>query len=312
MSSSLSHLHPRAAEMLTWTKDARIAVCRKDMWVGYPGAHAILDRMERIYTYPKSLCMPNLLVLGEANNGKTSILERFAKKRQVQTGEDSEHQTCVLRILMPRSPTASSFWSEILWAMAIAHRDDDPPARKRRQAYEVMQHLLVRALAIDGFNHLSDAGKHVPKLLAAMKHLVSTLRIPIIAMGTDKCLNALNSDLQIKSRFQIVPLEPWRPSADYQRFLRTYESMLPLALPSNLAEPELCAQIYAMGGRAIGGTVSLLKLAAEHAIASGMERIDAKLLASLSLARPGARPLDNQSSQTPGRIANQLPAPING
>jgi len=151
----------------------------------------------------------------------------------------------------------------------------------------VLQYADVRLLVIDEFNNLTSAGKNAGDLLAAIKGLSNDLKIPIIAAGTQAAINALNSDPQMKSRFEPAALDRWKLDTEYLRFLASYERLLPLAEPSGLATRTLAPTIYGMAGDTIGGTVKLIKAAAAKAIESGYERIDDSVLKSLTWTRPG-------------------------
>lgn len=275
------HLRPKAAETLQLELDERIEYCRADRWVSYATAHSILKRLDDLYTYPKTIRMPNVLLVGRSNNGKSSIVQHFLRRHPMTVLPDGRPGSYVAWISLPAAPTESTLWSEILWSLNIQHRERDSVEKKRRMALDSMSYANVRILAIDEFNHLVNAGKDASKLLATIKHLSTTLRISIIASGTQAAINALNSDPQMKSRFEAAVLDRWNLNTEYLRFLATYETLLPLAEPSQLSSRELAPLIYRLGGDTIGGTVKVLKDAAVHAIENGKERIDASILAAV-------------------------------
>lgn len=281
------HLDPEVAEALTLPTPERVEFCRADRWVGYTRATHILKQLDQLLIYPKTLRMPNLLLVGRSGNGKSSILERFAHRHPVQITATGSPIAPLLHIQMPDTPDETEFWSTILWALGVSHREKDPASIKKRQVKSTMQYASVRLLVIDEFNNLTNAGKKAADLLAAIKGLSNDLKIPIVAAGTQAAINALNSDPQMKSRFEPAALDRWKLDNEYLRFLASYEKLLPLAEPSNLASRELAPTIYGMAGETIGATVKLLKKAAEHAVESGRERIDDRVLKSITWAKPG-------------------------
>jgi hypothetical protein len=282
-----AHLIPEVAAALELPLLERIEFCQMDRWVGYTRAQQILKQLDDVFAYPKSLRMPNILLVGRSDNGKSSIVQHFVHRHPMIMREDGSPGPCVAWVSMPATPSESSFWSEVLWSLNIRHGERDPPEKKRRQAFDAMEYASVRVLAIDEFNHLTNAGKDAAKLLAAIKNISTALRIPIIASGTQAAINALNSDPQMKSRFEPAVLDRWKLDREYLRFLASYETFLPLAQPSNLAGREIAPTIYGMAGDTIGGTVKLLKSAASHALRTGHERIDAGVLASMNYVRSG-------------------------
>lgn len=284
--SELDHLAPEVREVLKRSKQERIAFCREDRWIGYTRANEVRDKLDDLVAFPRSLRMPNLLIIGRNGNGKSAILDHFARAHEVQSAEDGTPIKPVLTVEMPDTADASEFWSEILWKMLIAHRQGDTARNKKRQAKSILQFAKVRVLVIDEFNNLINAGRKAGDLLASIRELSNTLKLSVVAAGTQAAINALNSDPHMKSRFSPVPLNRWSLNAEYLRFLASYERLLPLANPSGLATREVAPRLYAMGGDAIGGTVNVLKAAAKAAIETGTERITLPLLGNLDWTGP--------------------------
>lgn len=282
---SLAHLAPEAAAAVTLPTPERIVVCQEDRWVGYALATDVIGQLDDLLAHPRTQRMRNLLIVGRSGNGKTAILEHFVKRHPVLITEAGEPVAPIVRIEMPETPDESELWSCILWALGISHREREPAAIKKRQVKTTMQYADVRMLVIDEFNNLANAGKRAGELLAAIKGLSNELRISVVAAGTLAAINALNSDLQMRSRFDAVPLNPWKRNVEYQRFLLSYERLLPLAKPSQLSSAAMAATLYDLGGATIGGTVKLLKAAAVEAVRSGAEQITPEVLASLNWRR---------------------------
>lgn len=281
------HLDNGVVEALTLPTPERIAFCQADRWVGYTRATQILQQLDQLLIYPKTLRMPNLLIVGRSGNGKSSILERFTGRHPVQVTPTGSPIAPLLHIEMPETPDESELWSTTLWALGISHREKETPAIKKRQVKSALLYASVRVLVIDEFNNLMNAGKKAADLLAALKGLSNELKISIVAAGTQSAINALNQDPQMKSRFEPAALDRWTLNSEYLRFLASYERLLPLAEPSGLATRELATMIYGMCGETIGATVKLLKKAACRAIETGHERIEARLLKDISWTKPG-------------------------
>lgn len=275
---SMDHLEPETAAMLELPTDERVMLCKTDRWVGYTRATQIMNRLDQLLVYPKSLRMPSVLIVGRSGNGKSSIVERFCSRYPVQMTATGNAISPVLQISMPETPSESEFWSEILWAMGISHGDKDSILLKKKQAKSILIQVGIRVLVIDEFNNLTTAGKGAGDLLAAIKGISNVLKISIIAAGTQAAINALNLEPQMKSRFDPAALDRWKLNVEYLRFLTSYQRLLPLAEPSDLASRELAPIIYSMAGETIGSTVNLLKAAASHALLIGKERIDKDVL----------------------------------
>ena len=278
MDAVTDHLCAEAREALELPRPERIAFCKADRWVGYTRAQQILRQCDDLLLYPRSLRMPCLLMVGRSNNGKSSIVEQFIRRQPYVLKEDGSPGLTISWVAMPATPTEGSFWSEVLWSLNIQHRTQERAEAKRHAAIDAMRYANTRMLVIDEMNHLVHAGKDAGKLLAEIKNATTALRIPILATGTQAAMNALRSEPQLMTRFEAIALERWTLDKEYLRFLASYEKLLPLAEPSNLASRTLAPMIYGMAGDVIGGTVALLKEAAALAIEQGRERIDASLL----------------------------------
>jgi hypothetical protein len=59
------------------TREERIAKVRGGRWIRYPLADRIAAKLEELLLLPKAHRMPNLLIVGETNNGKTALLSRI-------------------------------------------------------------------------------------------------------------------------------------------------------------------------------------------------------------------------------------------
>ncbi|MGY6000060.1 TniB family NTP-binding protein [Stenotrophomonas maltophilia] len=282
------HLLPEVAEVLDAPNEFRVEFCRQDRWVGYTAATKALDELDDLLNFPKNLRPNNILLVAGSGNGKSSILEYFTNRHPILATHEGKPVVPVLKIEMPSKPDESEFWSLILWTLGISHREGDRAAHKKRQAKSAMVNANVQMLALDEFNNVADAGRATSDLLAAIRNLSNELRVPIVAAGTAKAINALNLDPQLKSRFEPIGLPRWSADREYRTFLASYEQLLPLARPSGLSQAELARAIFAMAGDTVGQNVKLLRRAAVAAIESGTEQITMDLLSRLDWTRSDA------------------------
>src|SRR6266851_102127 len=71
------HLQPATRPIAAEDARSRIRRIRTDRWLAYARAEAVLAALEDLLPFPKRLRMPNLLLVGPTNNGKTMIVEKF-------------------------------------------------------------------------------------------------------------------------------------------------------------------------------------------------------------------------------------------
>ena len=126
----LSHLHPAAQPVARLPAAERVQRIRADRWIGYPKAVEAVERLETMLGWPAKQRMPNLLLVGPTNNGKSMIVEKFRRTHPASSDADQEHIP-VLVVQMPSEPSVIRFYVALLAAMGAPLRPR-PPRRARR------------------------------------------------------------------------------------------------------------------------------------------------------------------------------------
>ena len=106
----LENLLPIARDYLYKTDEERIQKVREQLWIPYPKAQMIMQELEDFYNYPKKERMPNLLIVGDTNNGKSTILNKFAAMHPLYT--KIRNYWHVIRISAPISPSNNSLYEK--------------------------------------------------------------------------------------------------------------------------------------------------------------------------------------------------------
>ena len=78
-SLDLDHLHPGARPVALLPDEERLRHVRAERWIGYSRAAEAVDRLEELLGWPARQRMPNLLLIGPTNNGKSMIVEKFRR-----------------------------------------------------------------------------------------------------------------------------------------------------------------------------------------------------------------------------------------
>ena len=107
MSDDYQHLQPSARVWADEDAVARVRRIRTDRWIAYARAEAALAAIEDVLSFPKRTRMPNLLLVGPTNNGKTMIVEKF---RRAHPPTEAQH-TGRRRCLNPGDPGADALRS---------------------------------------------------------------------------------------------------------------------------------------------------------------------------------------------------------
>lgn len=291
MAELISHLSKNAAAYLERSDAERIKYIRSPRWIGYDAATDILDRLENLLTHPESHRMPNLLVIGDTNNGKTKLVKRFCAKHPADDNKGGEAvKVPVLYVQAPPVPDEGRFYNAILELLFAPYKPADRVDRKQFQAIKLMRAVGLRMLVIDEIHHILAGNLTRQKMfLNVIKFLGNELEIPIVGVGIRDAFRAIQTDPQLSNRFKPIVLPKWRNDDDFIRLLMTFERMIPLRHPSQLDEQALADRIYAMSEGLIGEVSDLLVEAAVLAVKTGREVIDRKVLESIEWVVPSKR-----------------------
>lgn len=283
-------LIPEAREMLERPDDERMQFIQMERWIAYTRANQILERMETLFDSPKKHRMSGLLIVGEPNNGKTSLVRRFCALHPKTDGWDDSPPYPVMYVQAPSGPDERQFYDSILGTLLVPFRYRDAPSEKLDSISYYFNKLGTRMLIVDEIhNILSGSSLKQRAFMNAMKNLSNIMQIPLVLVGTKEALAAISIDAQFSSRFRPERLQKWKVDQDFVNMLANMERTLPLAQPSNLATPELAPAIFELSGGILGELTALLSGAAAHAINTGTERISLKELRMTEKLPPSER-----------------------
>jgi Cdc6-like AAA superfamily ATPase len=285
------HLNDSAREALKLSKEERINRIRSARWIGYTRAKEILDQLEDLLTHPKKHRMPNLLIYGDTNNGKTMIVNRFHQLHPAS--DNAEGDAIILPVLIiqcPPVPDENRFYNAILDKLFAVYKSSDRVDKKQFQAIRTLERVHNVMLILDELHNLIAGNLNKQRhFLNTLKYLGNELQIPIVGVGTKDALVALRTDPQLANRFEPAELPRWQMGNDYLKLLASFERMLPLKKPSNLTGTETAIKLLSMSEGIIGELSAVLTKAAVKAIKSGDEQITVKLLNSLKWIQPSKR-----------------------
>ncbi|MDA8251058.1 MAG: TniB family NTP-binding protein [Rhodospirillales bacterium] len=287
------HLLPATQALLDTPDDMRIRRIRTDRWIGYARAEAALAAIEDMLSFPKRTRMPNLLLVGPTNNGKTMIIEKFRRSHlpgETEAARASAVQMPILKVQMPPAPDERRFFSAVLQAFGAPDRMHDRLVTKQELAVRMLRATNVRMLVIDEVhNVLSGSRDQQRRFLNLLRWLGNELQIPIVAVGTAEGLRAVQSDDQLANRFTPFALPPWTAGAEFIRLLNTLEAVLPLKKPSSLGDPQMVQKLLVASEGILGEVVTIVTRAAVLAITSGCEAVTLEMLDGIGFIPPAER-----------------------
>ncbi|WP_223669839.1 TniB family NTP-binding protein [Kangiella shandongensis] len=271
--------------------EERIHHIQSGRWIGYERAKNLIAYFNELLNHPKVSRMPNALLVGDTNNGKTMVLDTFVKQHPAREGDDGESVYApVLAIEAPAKPDVDEFYCSILEKVFAPYKPNDRVSKKKFQVYGLLEELKVRVLVIDEIhNVVAGSEKNKKQFLNVIKGLGNHLKIPIIAAGTAEAFNAIQSDDQLANRFNPCLLPKWKLDKDYLRLLASFEATLPLRKASKLATKQMATKILSLSEGSIGEISTVLTRAAIDSIQSEEEHITLESLNRISYIPPSER-----------------------
>ncbi|MEV1005655.1 TniB family NTP-binding protein [Nonomuraea sp. NPDC050202] len=285
----LSHLHETARPVARLPAAERLARVRADRWIGYTRATQALARLQKLLTWPTKQRMPNLLVIGPTNNGKSMIVEKFRRSHPPISHPDAE-EIPVLTVQMPSDPQVARFYTALLAALGAPLRPRQRLAELEQLALRLLRQAGVRMLVIDELhNVLAGRGDTRREFLYLLRFLGNELKIPLVGVGTRDAYLAIRSDDQLENRFAPFTLPRWEPDREASALLASFAAAFPLRRPSSLATPEMAEYLLTRSEGTIGELAALLTEAAVVAIESGEEAINQRTLLMAGYEGPTER-----------------------
>jgi type II secretory pathway predicted ATPase ExeA len=291
MVEAAAHLSENAQAALELSMAERLDRIRRPRWIGYTRAKKLLNKLDDLLTHPKTHRMPNLLIVGDTNAGKTMLANRFVQLHPTDKtlGEEAVIVP-VLAIQAPPGPDEGRFYNAILEALATPYNPRERVAQKQIQVLRMLKRIGIQMLIIDEVhNVLTGSVTKQRQFLNVLKYLGNDLQITLVGLGTKEALRALQADPQLANRFEPAALPPWQLDQEFQMLLASFERALPLRQPSGLADEKLARKLLALSEGSLGELSVLLTSAAVYAVRSGTERIDEKVLAAIDWVPPSER-----------------------
>lgn len=277
MSDAYSHLHNDYRQLMLLEDTERSKSLHENIWINYPKSEQIVQLLGQMMSRPKKPRMQGLLIIGESNIGKTSIIHRFAELHPDTTIEDdleiTRVQKPVIHAVM-RSSDEKDLYVAILEKFWTPFRPTDPKAKLRHQVISLMRECNVKILILDEIHNLLRGTAVKQRIMMdSIKNLSVELMIPIVGVGTKEAALVLATDPQHTSRFDIVKLPKWDMDKNFRALLIAFEKRLPLKKSSSLDTKEKAPLLYKISKGNLGDLHRLLIECSDYAIRHGIEEI---------------------------------------
>jgi hypothetical protein len=223
----MTQLTEHARTALDLSDVARSWYSLHDRFVCYTAADQIIAELNSLLTYPKVHRMPNRLLVGETNNGKTAIIRHFMSLHP--SSNDPRQEAAIIPIVYvqaPPLPDDHRFYAALLDAIGVFHRRSFRTSELFYQVRHLLPRVGLKMLVIDEIHHiLAGSTKKHYAFLNTLKYIGNELLVPVIGAGTRQALTAVQSDSQIENRFQPLEVPRWKCTNEWRRFLATLTSV---------------------------------------------------------------------------------------
>ena len=286
--TEFEHLLPAYRHIAMCDDEERIQFMAEPRWIEYSGAIKIFKELKRLLDLPLRTKMQNMLIVGEPNNGKTTLVRTFREKYGQPYINDQE--VSVKPIIIAEAPPSADekgLYMSILERLEAPYRVTAPARDLRFKTVNLLEVCHTKMLVIDEFHSLlTGSPRKQCELMNTVKMLCNELAIPIIGVGTQEAVQVLHTDPQHASRFDVARLPVWKLNNEFQRLLQSFEKVLPLRKQSGIQHPDLAMRIHTICGGNIGNLSRLLVECATQAIRSGTEQINKEIVESHSWMEP--------------------------
>lgn len=275
-----THIHEKFRHIAHLSDKERLKFIDTPHWIGYTTANKAIDIMQGLMNKVRQHCMPNLLIIGESNTGKTTILDRFSRKfGNSYIKDDLDLVVPVVHIQAPPSANEKDLHIAILTTFVLQWDPDDTVISLRYRAINALRQCHVKLVIIDEVQYwLNGTKTEQQHLMNCIRFLSNELRLPFVLSGDPEAEELITLHHQYAGRFDVLSIPTWQNDDEFKHVVGNFERILPLKEPSNLTEPEKLNLIYSVSEGKIGGVRRLLSECATNAIKQGKENITVEMI----------------------------------
>ena len=288
----LAHLDPDARPHAAEPAAARLRLLQRKYSFAYTFAVQVRARLHELVALNPCSRPDNLLLIGETNNGKTNILNRFlAGYPRVDHPDAGAAVQPIVSVQAPARGDTAQFFLGLLSALRAPLRNPSRLAILEQRAKALLAGVGVRMIVIDEFHDmLGGSDRAQLQLRNTLKQISNEFGIVLVGAGINTARIAIAQDEQLYNRFEVWELPRWVRNEECQRLLVSFERVLPLRRPSDLDDPAMVDEILTrVETGKIGEIAKLLQSAARYAIESGAEHVSRAAVQACDYRAPSER-----------------------
>lgn len=266
------HLHPGLLSVMNASLAARVRRVLTDVMILHPHLVGLLNEVEWLIHEPTRQRARGLVVVGSPGSGKTAVCEHITKA--YPSNLDGQKRPRAVVISMSGARKTKDILNRILAATGAPVSRRYTTSDHERLTLETLQRMQCRLLVLDECQDVAQiAEREQMRVLETLKYLMNSLRMPILALGTEPARHMFRVDSHLQARFDVLDLPRWTVGSDFAAFLDALERCMPLKQPSGLSSEKMQAALIKASGGILDKILSRIRLVAVNAILDGSEQV---------------------------------------
>lgn len=246
----------------------RIKICRHDIWIDTPRYAPLFESLRNMLYTDNQIQSASIFIHGDGGDGKTALFNRLKALGELEGKR-------FVFITLTENVNRFKLHDALCDVFDVPIGKRGTAVNRVKLITKKIETLGIGAIVIDELSDcMLEAYSHKKSILSLLRGLAEgDGKLCVIAFGNSVASEIIALDRIIDRRFVPWHLKPWKLDQDFVDFIATYETYLPLKLPSNLASPKLRTLIHVNSHGILDNIVKIIKSTAMDAIKHGTEQI---------------------------------------
>ncbi|GGA40663.1 TniB family NTP-binding protein [Dyella nitratireducens] len=288
MNPLYSYLSKTALAQLDLPPQERMRLMFVDRFVAHERVAYMIKYCEFLMRKPPGVRPTGLLVTCPSGSGKTTMAEILTRRYPPMGATPQSAATFpVIYLSMTDAREAKEIYTRMLKEWKVPYIKGLTLEERRDKVVELATVTKLRLIIID---EVQDVLLVTPRqqvlALLAIKFIMNTVKVPVLALGTQDARASLAADQHLDSRFEKQELPTWIADGYFRNFLEAYLEQLPLKKRSDLTSQSMMDFIIKETGGLMREIIKRLQRSAALAIQINEERITKEIFVRTNYVFP--------------------------